>query len=95
MNNILDYSNKHCTGCSVCVNRCPTKAIEYIMNEEGFYSVSIDKNKCINCGKCKEVCIKFKEIHKKGKNINEGQIYSSHSTNKDTILSCTSRRNCI
>ena len=88
MNNILDYSDNYCTGCSVCTEICPTNAIDYVLSKEGFYEAVIDKEKCIMCGKCKKVCIKFEE--NKGKNINEGTLYSAQSTNKDTVLSCTS-----
>jgi len=45
-----------CTGCSACYNICPTKAIDMVFSEEGFYVPKIDENLCTNCGKCLTVC---------------------------------------
>lgn len=52
----IDINNKVCTGCSACIAICPTRAISFIRNIEGFNTPIIDKVKCINCGKCKSVC---------------------------------------
>lgn len=44
-----------CTGCSACYSICPTHCITMHKDEEGFlYPVSSDK--CIICGKCKNIC---------------------------------------
>ena len=45
-----------CCGCSACVESCPVKAISMIVDEEGFAYPSINKNICIGCGICKQVC---------------------------------------
>lgn len=88
MNNIEDKTEKFCTGCGACVAICPVSAIEYKINDLGFYEPSINKNKCINCGKCKKVCAKFiKEI---GKKIENGTAFAAQSKDKETIKSCTS-----
>lgn len=51
------YSSKEmCSGCKACVEICPTKAIFMYKDEEGFEYPQIDKEKCINCGKCKRLC---------------------------------------
>lgn len=44
-----------CTGCGACYNICPTKAINFKL-EEGFYYPNIDQKKCIDCGMCKKSC---------------------------------------
>jgi NAD-dependent dihydropyrimidine dehydrogenase PreA subunit len=49
---MMYYIDKNlCTGCAVCINSCPEKAIS-IINEKA----SIDSNKCTLCGKCVQAC---------------------------------------
>ncbi len=45
-----------CYGCSACKDACPTAAITMKRDDEGFYQPVIDKELCINCGKCNRVC---------------------------------------
>lgn len=45
-----------CTGCMVCFNICPAGAVSQGYDEEGFLIPEIDYDKCIQCGRCKEVC---------------------------------------
>lgn len=56
--NTIDMLNKHyrCTGCRMCKQICPVKAINMIENEEGFYEPTIDKERCIKCGLCYKKC---------------------------------------
>lgn len=46
---------KMCTGCKACLNVCHKNAID-ICDELLHFNAVIDLNKCINCGKCKQVC---------------------------------------
>jgi len=48
--------NKNCYGCKNCENACPVGAIKIIENSEGITIPKVDKDKCINCGKCDKVC---------------------------------------
>lgn len=52
---ILDDFKK-CTGCSACMNVCPTDAIELIEGYHTFEYPKIDYDKCISCGKCQKTC---------------------------------------
>jgi len=48
--------NKLCTGCSICVQVCPLRAIDLRVNKLGLYTPFVDETKCIKCGKCFQVC---------------------------------------
>jgi Fe-S-cluster-containing hydrogenase component 2 len=43
--------NEKCTGCRICVDRCPVGAISVESRK-----AKIDKNKCTNCGECVNTC---------------------------------------
>lgn len=45
-----------CCGCSACMAACPVDAIQMVADEEGFQYPQIDKDKCIDCGKCDRTC---------------------------------------
>lgn len=44
-----------CTGCGLCFNICPVKAIDMAEDKEGFLHPHITA-RCINCGKCAFAC---------------------------------------
>ncbi len=48
--------DKWCCGCTSCASACPTSAITMQPNEEGFLVPQVDKEKCIDCGKCDRSC---------------------------------------
>jgi Coenzyme F420-reducing hydrogenase, beta subunit len=52
----LALKEKTCTGCYACYNICPVDAIIMDLNGDGFCVSSVDKSKCIKCGKCAKVC---------------------------------------
>lgn len=52
-NNISKYTK--CSYCCACMNTCPTDAIKTQVNGL-YYSLSVDEQKCIGCGKCVSVC---------------------------------------
>ncbi|WP_315119224.1 Coenzyme F420 hydrogenase/dehydrogenase, beta subunit C-terminal domain [uncultured Clostridium sp.] len=89
MNNILDSINP-CTGCGACTCVCPTNAIDYNLNENGFFEAFIKNNLCIHCEKCKEVCVKFLVEEREGRKLREGVVYSAQSTNQEVVSTCTS-----
>ena len=56
-NNILyQFSTSNCSGCGVCINSCPTKALDYGEDEYGFTVPVVNNNLCIECGLCRRKC---------------------------------------
>ena len=51
-------SDSNCTGCGVCVSVCPVDAISMVKTAIGYNIPNIDKNKCIKCNKCINMCLK-------------------------------------
>ena len=58
---------KDCCGCNACGDGCPVHAISFTTDNEGFLYPTIDKEKCIDCGRCLKICpqINIKGIKKK------------------------------
>lgn len=84
MNNIKE--NKICTGCNICQIICPKKAIEMKISNQGFYIPFVNREKCIDCGKCLIHCpVHFKIEKKEIKGA-----YAVWSNNDKTRKTCTS-----
>ena len=47
---------KQCTGCKACGDVCPSSAITFVTDQEGFWYPYVDANKCTKCGKCQKIC---------------------------------------
>lgn len=46
----------NCTGCAACQNACGVDAITLVADHEGFVYPHVDRDKCVNCGKCAKSC---------------------------------------
>ena len=76
-NRYLQNGKKNeCNGCGTCALVCPVQAIAMIEDLEGFFYPEIDKNKCVKCNKCKNVCSNFPKD-------NDFQIRAYATKNKD------------
>lgn len=54
---MIDFCfDKDCCGCSSCANSCPVNAISMKPNQEGFLVPIVNKQLCIECGKCEKAC---------------------------------------
>lgn len=54
---MIDIKNKvECCGCNACGDICPTEAIQFITDNEGFWYPKVNLDKCINCGLCEKTC---------------------------------------
>lgn len=56
---------KDCNGCGTCALVCPKKCIKMEVDAGGFLYPVIDKSKCINCGKCRNLCSNCNEKNEK------------------------------
>lgn len=53
----IDIINKvDCCGCNACGDVCPTGAISFNNDIEGFWYPEVDSNKCIGCDLCVKTC---------------------------------------
>lgn len=52
----MEFNKEKCCGCAACLNICPTGAITWTQNKEGFGEPVIDSKKCVDCGLCRKVC---------------------------------------
>ena len=48
--------NDKCTGCGACLCACEYAALSFIEDEQGFQNPCIDSDKCIQCGRCEQIC---------------------------------------
>lgn len=71
-----------CSGCGMCAAVCPTNCITIKLNEDGFYSYEINKEKCIGCNKCKTIC---GQLSTKINEIKDMKLYSAYSLNEDVL----------
>lgn len=55
MINVID-KNK-CCGCTACFSACSFLAITMKQDEEGFLYPVVNEEKCVRCGRCKQVCM--------------------------------------
>lgn len=53
---VLYENKKDCCACGACLNVCPKGAISMKPDDQGFVYPEIDRDKCIECGGCKQVC---------------------------------------
>lgn len=52
----LYLPEESCMGCGGCVSSCPVEAIKLVPDDYGVYRARVNCDKCIDCGKCKNVC---------------------------------------
>ncbi len=86
---MIDRIDKNkCNGCSACLNICPVRAIDMIIDQEGFIYPLIVKEKCIKCNRCDAVCPVLN--YNKVMEHLEPQIYAAWSLNEEIRFNSTS-----
>lgn len=86
--NINDVTKNKCVGCGICESVCPVNAIEITEDSDGFYSPAVNDRACIQCGKCKQTCIKFNRPE--AYQINKGKVYAAWSKDDTTMQNSSS-----
>lgn len=76
-----------CTGCKACQDICPTDAISFSVDKEGFWYYKINEKLCINCNKCIITC---PETNKYQSDMEEPKIYAAWSKDNKRRLNSTS-----
>lgn len=86
---MIDTIEKNkCTGCKMCGDICPTQAINYCEDEQGFWYPKVDADKCVKCGLCVHRCPSLNEQWNKKENFTK--VYKAWSLDENTRLSSTS-----
>lgn len=84
---MIEIKNEaNCTGCHACYSKCPKSCIEMIEDKEGFLYPKVNKEKCINCGMCLEVC----PMLNKSKHLKIINTYGAYNKNDEVRLSSSS-----
>lgn len=55
---------KYCTGCNICIQKCPKSCITFEENNLGVKYPKIDYSKCVKCNLCKQVCPSLNPVKK-------------------------------
>lgn len=86
---MIKLNNKSdCCGCSACYSICSHNAIEFTVDQEGFFYPVFNQNLCTDCGLCEKVCpvIYYKTQLKNGNPV----IYSAINNNEKQYMQSSS-----
>ena len=71
-----------CSGCSACSQICPVECIRMENDAEGFLYPVIDTSKCINCDRCRDICVRA-QSHLTERNVTSEKSYLAYSRDDD------------
>ena len=83
----VKIDKEQCCGCLACVEVCPFSAISSGEDENGFLMPVINETKCVQCGKCEQICA-FRNNAQAECNVKAAFSFRHNDT--DTLLSSTS-----
>ncbi len=87
MDSVFDNKN-NCYGCSSCVQICPSGAISFREDNEGFSYPEIDGAKCTDCGLCRRACPIYRDL--KAPDQSYPKIYAVWNKDEEARSSSTS-----
>lgn len=87
--NISDPSQFPCSGCGACVSICPQNALSIELDNNGFYTVSVNDNLCVDCGLCKKVCTRYDDSIG-GKSLYDVPLFALLSADSETVKKSSS-----
>ena len=68
---------KECCGCNACGDVCPTQAVSFVVDEEGFLYPKVDQARCTNCRMCEKVCPQLRTDSLKQNEFSEPKCYAA------------------
>jgi len=77
-----------CSGCGTCAFICSQKAIQIVLNSNGFYESVVEQSLCIRCNECRSVCPFGKNAAVKI--TKDHSLYAIYSKNADILATSTS-----
>lgn len=83
-------SKQDCTGCSACLNVCPTNAIAMRPDKDGFQYPLIDLDTCIKCEACERVCPILSGQRRNEERLEIPEAKAAWSNNHETRVMSTS-----
>lgn len=88
---MIDIKNKvDCCGCNACGDICPTRAIDFHTDNEGFWYPKVNLDKCINCGLCEKTCPIIHADELKKNDFPRPECYAAENKNLEVVFDSTS-----
>lgn len=88
---MIDIKNKvDCCGCNACGDICPTGAIDFHIDNEGFWYPEVNMEQCVNCGLCEKTCPIIHADELKKNDIEEPECYAAENKNLEVVFDSTS-----
>lgn len=75
----------YCTGCALCVDVCPHKAISWSEDKNDYYSPIVDHEVCVDCGLCLDTCIAEHEKEVARHELKNEKPYAAWTEDEDLI----------
>ena len=83
------FKNEDCCGCNACGDICPTDAITFPSDKEGFWYPKVDLDKCIDCHLCEKVCPMLHK-HVREEVYDEPKVIGAYNKDESIRLDSTS-----
>lgn len=88
---MIDIKNKvDCCGCNACGDICPTQAITFETDIEGFWYPKVDLDKCINCHLCEKTCPNIHAAELKHNEYEKPECHAAINKNIEVRFDSTS-----
>lgn len=78
-----------CSGCGACIEPCPKKCIDLIIDDFGFFKYRINQEDCIHCNICKKVC-GFSNNKKYSIDLLDKNLYAFKAKNENIVKTSSS-----